>query len=305
MRVCMEKFCVLVALAFAGASNAQVSMAASSEFQPALDELRKAFTAQSGIPTRVIYGSTGAMAEAAKSPGVDLFLSGARAQADAVASSGRADAGTLVIASAPVGTWVRGSKVQPDAQLSHLSREGIGRIAISDTLLSPDGRAAVDALHNLQAWPDIRKRLVVLANPQVVVDSLVAFKAPAVEATDTAADSDSAKDTSKLAKRDSAHKDTSKKDAKGHKQAPKAPAAAPPITDAFLPQPLLWNTLVAGQGRWVAVDPSWASPLLPSVVACKSVNPSRADATRNFLQFMQSPKGRAILAARGFLPVPQ
>jgi len=304
----MEKFCVLVTLAFAGISHAQVAMVASSEFQPALDELRKAFTAQSGIPTRVIYGSTGAMADASKSPGVDLFLSGARAQADAVASSPRAGEGTQVIAASPVGVWVRGSKVQPDAQLSHLSREGIGRIAIADTLTSPDGRAAVDALHNLQAWPDIRKRLVVLANPQVVVDSLVAYKAPVVGTPAPVAEADSAKlaktDSSHkdTAKKDSVHKDTAKKDGKPHKQ-PKSPA--PPITDAFLPQPLLWNTYVAGQGRWVALDPAWAAPLLPSVVVLKSVSPSRGDATRKFLEFMQSPKGRAILAARGFLPVPQ
>ncbi|MBK8801924.1 MAG: substrate-binding domain-containing protein [Fibrobacteres bacterium] len=306
MRVCMDKFCVLVALAVVGASHAQVSMTASSEFQPALDELRKAFTTQSGIPTRVIYGSSGAMAEAAKAPGVDLFLSGSRNHADALANSPRAEEGVLVVAAAPVGTWVRGSKVQPDAQLSHLNRDGIGRIAIADTILSPDGRAAVDALHNLQTWPDIRKRLVVLANPQVVVDSLVAYKplaAEPTEASDTleATDSDTAKQS---LKKDSAHKDTSKKSGKAHKQAKASPAIAP-ITDAFLPQSLLWNTPVAGQGRWVALDPAWAPVLRPSVIALKSVNPTRADAKRSFLQFMQSPKGRSILAARGLLPVPQ
>lgn len=301
MRVCMDKFCVLVAIVFVGASHAQVSMAASSEFQPALDELRKAFTTQWGIPTRVIYGSSGAMADAAKAPGIDLFLSGSRNHAEAIAATARAEDGVLVIASSPVGTWVRGSKVQPDAQLSHLSRENIGRIAIADTLVSPDGRCAVEALHNLQAWPDIRKRLVVLANPQVVVDSLIAYKAAPAEPADTSAASDTAKETPK---RDSAHKDSSKKDAKSHKQ-PKLAPAAPPITDAFLPQPLLWNTPVAGQGRWVALDPAWAPALFPAVVRLKSANPARADATRNFLQFMQSPKGRSILAARGFLPVPQ
>lgn len=303
MRVGMAKFCFLAALAFAGASRAQVSMTASSEFQPALDELRKAFTAQSGIPTRVIYGSSGAMADAAKAPGVDLFLSASRSLADSIAASNRADDGTLVIASIPVATWVRGSKVQPDGQLSHLGRTHLGRIAIADTNRSPDGRAAVEALHNLQTWPDIRKRLVVLANPQVVVDSLVMDKSSQPEPHDSASIEASEKDSLKdTLKRDSVHKDTSKKDAKPHKS--KVPAV-PPITDAFLPQPLLWNTHVAGQGRWVALDPAWAPPLLPSVVRLKSVNPSRAEATRNFLQFLQSPKGRSILAARGFLPAPQ
>ncbi|MBK9576718.1 MAG: substrate-binding domain-containing protein [Fibrobacterota bacterium] len=306
MRVCMDKFCVLVAIAFVGASHAQVSMTASSEFQPALDELRKAFTTQWGIPTRVIYGSSGAMAEAAKAPGVDLFLSGAKPLADAIAASDRAEEGVYVIASAPVGTWVRGSKVQPDALLSHLSRENIGRIAIADTVLSPDGRAAVEAMHNLQAWPDIRKRLVVLANPQVVVDSLVAYKLEPSESSEpsdsvAATESDTAKQPPK---RDSAHKDSSKKETKSRKQA-KAPQALAPITDAFLPQPLLWNTPVAGQGRWVALDGAISPAMRPCLVPLKSVNPSRTEATRKFLQFLQSPKGRSILAARGFLPVPQ
>lgn len=295
MRICLGKVWFLAAIALIAPTRAQVSMVASSEFQPALEELRKAFTAQSGVPTRVVYGSTGAMAEAAKSPGVDLFLSASRGTADSIASSPRADEGAMVIASIPVAVWVRGSKVQPEHQLRHLDRPRLGRVAIADTLHSPDGRKAVDALHNLPNWPDIRKKLLVLGNPQLVVDSAMAAPLLAEESDSASVDS---------GKVDTAHKDSGKVAKKDAKPAKPKVAEILPVTDAFLPQPLLWNTAIAGQGRWVALDPSLATPLLPTVVRLKSVNPTRAEATRNFLQFLQSPKGRSILAARGFLAAP-
>lgn len=322
MRHRVASLCFISVLALGSVVPAQVTLVASSEYRPALEEVRKAFTAQTGVPTRVTYGSSGAMAQAAKVAGIDLYLASNKAWADSVAATSRSEESPLVLASIPVGVWVRGSVTMPDPRLQHLTRESVGRIAIPDTLLSPDGALVAHALHSLPNWVDIRKKLVMLPNPAVVSDSLsVPVTAPAAP-DDTSVVDSSKLDSSKTdsAKKDSAKIDTtskpkdsaaklagtkSKDSGKGKDTAKKGKVLAVPLTDGFLPQPLLWNTTVAGMGRWVALDPSIAPPMTPSVVRLKSINPTRAEATKSFLVFLQSPKGRSILRAYGFQPPPQ
>ncbi|HXP90342.1 MAG TPA: substrate-binding domain-containing protein [Fibrobacteria bacterium] len=284
----------LLVVLFAGAAvSAQVNILAASEYQPALEVLRKAFTAQTGIPTHATYGSSGALAEKAKSAGTDIFLSSDKSWADKLANSPRSNGPVLVLATAPVCIWIRGSGLEPDPKLGHLLRETPGRIALTDTLDSPDGKAAVEAMHSLVGWPEIRRRILMLPDAAEVGDSLavpVAQPEPEVVKTDTA------KDTSKAAAKDTGKTAT--------KPEAKKPSTSRILTDAFLPQPLLWGTPIAGTGRWVPIDTSLVSPLYPSVILLKSINPSRADAAKAFLQFLQSPRGVSILRSKGFLPPP-
>jgi ABC-type molybdate transport system substrate-binding protein len=284
---------LLVVLATGAAASAQVNILAASEYQPALEVLRKAFTAQTGIPTHATYGSSGALAEKAKAPGTDIFLSSDRSWADKLANSPRSQGPVLVLATAPVCIWIRGSGLEPDPKLSHLLRETPGRIALTDTIASPDGKAAVEAMHSLVGWPEIRRRILMLPDAAEVGDSLAATVAQPeqeVVGTDTANDTSKAavKDTAKMATKPEARKASNSRI----------------LTDAFLPQPLLWGTPIAGTGRWVPIDTSLAPPLYPSVILLKSINPSRGDAAKAFLQFLQSPRGVSILRAKGFLPPP-
>jgi ABC-type molybdate transport system substrate-binding protein len=305
---------LLVVLSAGAAASAQVNILAASEYQPALEVLRKAFTAQTGIPTHATYGSSGALAEKAKAMGTDIFLSSDKSWADELANGPRSEGPALVIATAPVCIWIRGSGLEPDPRLGHLLRETPGRIALSDTIASPDGKAAVQALHGLAAWPEIRKRILMLPDAAEVGDSLAvpvaqqpepeAAQADTVKDTTKAGAQASAKDSAKSGATVSA-KDSAKLAVKtATKPAPKKGAKSLYLTDAFLPQPLLWGTPIAGTGRWVPVDSSLIPPLYPSVVVLKSINPSRGDATKAFLRFIQSPRGVSILRSRGFLPPP-
>lgn len=283
---------LLALLVAVSSACAQVNILASSEFQPALEELRNSFSAQTGIPTHATYGSAGSMAAKAKSPGTDIFLSSSKAWADSLGNSPRAEGPALILATTFVCIWTRGSGVEPDPRLAQLQRDNVGRIAISDTFKSPDGRIAVQAMHSLAGWPEIRRRILMLPDPQDVGDS-VAKPLPPPEPEDTVA-ADTAKDSSKTP-------------VKVAKVAVKAPKSQPhiPLTDAFLPQPLLWGTPIAGTGRWVPIDTSLAPPLYSSVVRLKSINPTRGDAAKAFLAFIQSPRGRSILRSKGFLPPPE
>lgn len=276
-------------------ATAQVNILAGAEFEPALEELRKSYTAVSGVPTHATYGSSGALYTKAMASGTDIFLASDKSWADSVAKTPRAEGSVLVLASIPLCIWTRGTGVEPDPMLGQLQRENVGRIAVADTIRSPDGRYAVKAMHGLAGWPEIRRRLLVLPDAGEIADSLAKPLPPPEVDTPAVADT-SAKDSSKAAVA---------KAAPTPKPVAKPKPARIPLTDAFVPQPLLWNTPIAGAGRWTAVDSSLAPPLLPSVIRLKSVNPTRADATQKFMDFLQSPRGRSILRSKGFLPPPQ
>ncbi len=282
---------VVACIAFATCSAAwsQVSIAASSEFRPAIEEIRKAFQDQTGIPTRAVYGSSGAMAQRAKAMGTDVFLASDKGWADSLASTPRAVDQPLVLGAQPVCVWVRGSVIDPSSELDHLVEKSNGEIVIADSSLSPDAVAVVKALRNLPNWPSLRGRLVMLPDPGTVVDSLASHKAPATKATSS--EDSTGNDSSKLAS-DSG---------KSHKATTKAPRT---LANGFLPQPMLWNSPIAGIGRWVPVEASIIPPLRATALRLKSVNAPRSDAAKSFMDFLQSPKARAILRAKGFLPPP-
>jgi ABC-type molybdate transport system substrate-binding protein len=298
MRIAHSIRCLCAVSALGSAAHAQVSILASSEFRPALEELRSSFSAQSGIPTRAIYGSSGALAAKAKAPGTDVFISSSKAWADTLANSPRGEGPSLVIATVPVCIWTRGTGVEPDPKLAQLLRENVGLIAISDTNKSPDGRAAVQALHSLPGWSEVRRRLLVLSDPALIADSL-SKPLPPPEVDSFALDS--LRRDSLIAEGDTAVKRIARPPVKVSK--PAKPLRIP-LTDAFVPQPLVWGTPIAGSGRWVTIDSSLVPPLYPAVVRLKSANPTRADQAKSFIDFLQSPRGRSILRAKGFLPPP-
>lgn len=329
---------VSLLLVACGASWSQVTIVAASEYRPALEEIRKAFQDQTGIPTRVTYGSSGAMAHQAKAPGTDIFLSSDKSWADSLAGTPRAEESPIVLGSQPVCVWVRGSVLEPSANLDHLVELSKGDIVLADTVLSPDGAAALKALRTLPAWESFRTRLVVVGNDELVVDSLsrhsteatteVVPKDTSSPVVDTVAKVDSAETQAAPADTAVVYKKRVSSKAKRHaKEAVAEPAVekksghsrskkvvevttkeARVLSNGFLPQPMLWNSPqsgpLAGTGRWTPVDPALLPPLLPSVIRLKSLNTPRGDAAKSFLAFLQSPRGRSILRSNGFLPPP-
>lgn len=272
----------------------QVSIAASSEFRPALEEIRKAFQDQTGVPTRVVYGSSGAMAQRSKSIGTDILLVSDKNWADSLAASPRSDDQPVVLGSQPVCVWVRGSVIDPSSELDHLVEKSQGEVVIADSSFSPDAAAVVKALRNLPNWPSLRNHLVILPDPGAVADSLAAQKTTTteLEQIDSSTNDSTAPDSSK-------HSSDTAKPKKG-------PVAKKTkvLANAFLPQPLLWNTPIAGTGRWTPIESSIVAPLRATVIRLKSVNAPRTDAAKSFLAFLQSPKARAVFRAKGFLPPP-
>lgn len=296
MRCKTVRSIILFVLTTSALSQGQVSIVASSEFKPAIEEIRKAFQDQTGIPTRAAYGSSGAMAQRAMAAGTDIFLSSDKFWADSLASTSRADDKPLVLATEPVCVWVRGSVLDPSSELEHLGERSPGEIVIADTLLSPDGAAVVKALHNLPNWNALRQRLVMLPDPGAVVDSLTQqHTASASAPIDTSVHT---KDSVKTA-------DSSKPvvDSIKNKNRPAAKKTRS-LANGFLPQPLLWNNAVAGTGRWTPIDPTLVPVLQPTVLRLKSLNAPRTDAAIKFLAFLQSPRARSIFRSNGFLPAP-
>lgn len=290
--------CLCAVSALGTAASAQVSIAASSEFRPALEELRSSFTAQYGIPTRATYGSSGDQAAKSKAPGTDIFISSSKAWADTLANSPRGEGQSVVIATVPVCIWTRGTGVEPDPKLAQLLRENVGLIAISDTNKSPDGRIAVQAMHSLAGWSEVRRRILMLPDPAFIADSL-SKSLPPPEIDSFAVDS--IRRDSAIAFGDTTVKHIARPVSKITK--PAKPARIP-LTDAFVPQPLVWGTPIAGSGRWVTVDSTIAPALYPAVVRLKSANPTRGDQAKTFIDFLQSPRGRSILRSKGFQPPP-
>jgi ABC-type molybdate transport system substrate-binding protein len=272
---------VSLSLMGVGLGFGQVTIVASSEFRTALEDIRKSFQEQTGIPTRATYGSSGAMSLRAKTPGTDIFLSADKKWTDSLASTPRADDRPVVLATIPVCVWVRGSHLDPSNDLTHLGEKSPGEIVIADTLLSPDAAEVVKVLHDLPNWPDIRRRLVMVPDPGAVVDSLTHLQ----PGETTTSDSTKLSDTAKSKKTVPAKKNRS-------------------LANGFMTQPLLWNNSLAGSGRWTPIDPALVPPLTPSVIRLKSLNAPRTDAAKAFLAFLQAPRARATLRANGFLPPP-
>ena len=289
------RIAICTTLAVGSLAWSQVSIAASSEFRPAIEEIRKSFQDQTGIPTRVVYGSSGAMAQKAKVVGTDILLVSDRNWADSLAATPRADDKPVVLGIQPVCVWVRGSVIDPSSELDHLVEKATGEVVVADSSQSPDAVAVIKALRNLPNWPSLRSRLVVLPDPGTVADSLAAQKPTAEEPA--LVDSDP-KDSATVADTTKRVSDSSKP--KNHPASKKTRILA----NAFLPQPLLWNTPIAGIGRWTPVEASIMPPLKATAIRLKSVNAPRADAAKSFLAFLQSPKARAVFRARGFLPSP-
>lgn len=141
----------------------ELTVAAASDLQPALDDMTKYFEPASGIHLRVIYGSSGVLYQQIQNGApFDVFLSANADYPRKLEESGTAVAGTyyeyaqgkivLVVASSSELDITRG--------LSALLDSSVKKIAIADPTHAPYGVAAVSALKSEKLYNNVSSKLV-------------------------------------------------------------------------------------------------------------------------------------------------
>lgn len=146
------------------------TIAAASDLKFALDEVVKAYEADTGAKLRVSYGASGNFArQIAQGAPFDMFLSADESYVAELQRQGFAvDEGKLYALGHVVLFVPQGSPVKADAQLQDL-RAAIAdgrlkKLAIANPEHAPYGRAARDVLQHSGLWDAVQDKLVLGEN---------------------------------------------------------------------------------------------------------------------------------------------
>ena len=162
---------LVVALGCAMPGRADVpTVAASSDLKFALEEIAAAYTAASGKPVKLAFGSSGNFARQIRQGApFEMFMSADESFVESLARDGfTQDGGDLyavgrIVFFAPVG-----STLEPDPALASLKVALAGgrvrRFAIANPEHAPYGRAAKEALEAAGLWTAVQKHLVLGEN---------------------------------------------------------------------------------------------------------------------------------------------
>lgn len=147
-----------------GAAAQQITVAAASDLQFALDEAVEAFEAEhDGVEVQVSYGSSGNFVQQIRNGApFDLYLSADITLAEQVVEGGRAHTddvfgyavGRLVVWAA------EGSAARPEQGIAGLAEDRVATVAIANPEHAPYGRAAEDAIRTAGMWEDLEDKLV-------------------------------------------------------------------------------------------------------------------------------------------------
>ncbi|HKO88393.1 MAG TPA: molybdate ABC transporter substrate-binding protein [Burkholderiales bacterium] len=159
--------CFLVWLLFSVVATAQeATIAAASDLKFALDEVAKAYAAQTGRSVRISYGSSGNfVAQIAQGAPYDLFLSADESYVTELSKRGlTVDEGVLYAVGHVVLFVPKDSPVKADAGLQDLRvaiADGrLKKLAIANPEFAPYGRAAREVLQRTKLWDAVRDKLV-------------------------------------------------------------------------------------------------------------------------------------------------
>jgi molybdate transport system substrate-binding protein len=145
----------------------EITVAAASDLQFALQEVKAQFGKQTGIPIRTVYGSSGNLCSQIENGApFDLFFSADIAYAQRLESEGLAQPGTLYeYAAGKLVLWApRKSRLDLDRGVHILLNPHIGKIAIANPQHAPYGRAAVAALRHEGIYDQVAGKLVLGEN---------------------------------------------------------------------------------------------------------------------------------------------
>ncbi|MCX7685060.1 MAG: molybdate ABC transporter substrate-binding protein [Acetobacteraceae bacterium] len=141
-------------------------VAAAADLSFALEEIAARFRAETGLPLRLSFGSSGNIARQIEqgSP-VELFLSADEAYVVRLQAGGHTRDGGALYAIGRIALFApHGSPIRVEAGLQGvaeaLSAGRIRRFAIANPEHAPYGRAAMQALRNAGLWETIRPHLV-------------------------------------------------------------------------------------------------------------------------------------------------
>jgi molybdate transport system substrate-binding protein len=155
---------VVAWLVFAAAAPAQtLSIAAASDLQAVLPTLAHTFEKQSGVATRLTFGSSGNFfSQIQNGAPFDIFLSADLEYPKRLVSGGLALSDTLYeYASGRIVLWTRKeSGIDVQHGLRVLTDPRVRRIAIANPEHAPYGRAAVSALRHENLYEAVQSKLV-------------------------------------------------------------------------------------------------------------------------------------------------
>lgn len=191
----------IVALATASPAPAQertepgLLVFAAASLTDVLCELSAAWTRRSGIPVKLSFAASSALARQIEAGGrADVFISADRPWMDYLARHGLIDvasrrelAGNSLVLIAPADSPVR---LRLERGVDFAAALGTGRLATGDPATVPAGRYAKSAFESLGVWPQLEHRLAVADNVRGALDFVARGEAPlgVVYATDAKAE---------------------------------------------------------------------------------------------------------------------
>ena len=153
----------LVLLSVVGVQCQQISVAAASDLQFALQDISTQFRNESGISIRATFGSSGNFTTQIENGApFDAFLSADTKYPEKLISDGFADRGSLYgYAKGRLVMWVPNeSKLDLKQGLSLLSDVEVHKVAIANPKHAPYGRAAEEALKSAGIYDRVAGKLI-------------------------------------------------------------------------------------------------------------------------------------------------
>ena len=171
MRTLHRGLLIVIALLLHTSAYAQQStIAAASDLQFALEEVRKQFTLDTGKQIQVVYGSSGNFyRQIIEGAPFQMFLSADEIYVQQIAQAGlSADDGALYALGRIVIIAPHGSTLNVDSELAGLSdalqKGDIRRFAIANPEHAPYGRRAEEALRHTGLWENLTGKIILGEN---------------------------------------------------------------------------------------------------------------------------------------------
>lgn len=156
----MKKFLIVIMMmTLAFAANAKdLSIAAAANLQFALDEVAKAYKADTGTDVKAVYGSSGKLvSQILNGAKFDIFLAADMDFAQKITDSGMTTAAPVMYAKGLLVLWSTKYDVKA---LKDITDPKYTKVAIANPMTAPYGRAAVEAMKKVGIYDAVAPKLV-------------------------------------------------------------------------------------------------------------------------------------------------
>jgi molybdate transport system substrate-binding protein len=173
LRLFQASFCIAAALFLTVAAlpaqtkpPVTIHVAAASDLQPLMPLLAAGFEKETGIHVEVSYGSSAALAtQIVNGAPMDVFFSADYSYPERVVAANLTDQPTPELyAKGKVVLWERKDGPFQPLGLDALSNPGLQSVAITNPLLGPYGRAAVEAMRRMMVYDKVVPHFVLAEN---------------------------------------------------------------------------------------------------------------------------------------------